>query len=275
MPAIFDDESSTFSIDGEEIEAFAVKGASDSLARDAQSRLSILTQRLQNGQISLQEFYGGAKRETKFLHMAEAALARGGFEQMRPQDWKRVESIVAEQWNGNDRFPGLRAFAEDIERGRYGRESLSRGFAARAQSYANAGRLTYENERLAARMEQHPLEARRVTGAADHCENCRDWAALGWIDADRMLNDYPIGASSCNSNCYCVIVTRRKATDTESGRNELFRALENAASVAGKVVVPLVVSAFVLVRVARSSPALMRFVAELLAQSLGARKVGI
>jgi hypothetical protein len=206
---LWDADNFSYVVDGEEVDALAAKGASAAVASEANANIRVLSDRLQAGQISLQEWYDGMKRETKMLHMAQAALARGGFEQMRPKDWERVEQIVAAQWNGvEDAFPGLRSFAEDIRNGRYGNAPLSSGVLARAGQYADAGRATYENERLVARMETGPREAKRVRGFADSCRDCIMWAALDWISAEEMLAKYPIGASVCGARCWCVIVTR-------------------------------------------------------------------
>lgn len=211
MKAVWDDETFSYIIDGKAVSDVVAKGASAAVAKEANAAIRVLSDRLMSGTISLQEWYTGMKRETKMLHMAEAALSRGGFDQMRRQDWDRVEKIVADQWNGVEgKFPGLRRFAKDIERRRYGtQDALHRSVLTRAGMYGDAGRVTYENERLAVRLETgKKLEAQRVKGANDHCDDCIAWANLGWIDAGEMMAKYPIGASVCGGRCWCVIVTR-------------------------------------------------------------------
>jgi hypothetical protein len=277
MAATFDESSFQFKIDGAEVDALAAKGASDTLARDAQARMAVIIARLESGTISLQEGYDAAKRETKFLHLGEYALAHGGIDQVT--DWSGAEAIIAEQWSGNEDFAGLRGLFEDIEKGRYGVNQLGRpvygggpSFQARLNAYSDAGRLTFENERLAARLEAGELlEAKAVTGASDHCPECMARAALGWIEAHRMYNDYPIGASRCGPNCYCVIVTRRAAIDEANAIG--WHALPAAIGKVSKVAAPVAVGVLGLLQVARSNPALMRFLLELLVQALGGRKV--
>ncbi|RYG58571.1 hypothetical protein EON80_26865 [bacterium] len=223
MKAVFDDETFGFRIDDEVVSALEAKGASAAIARDSQSNIAILMQRLQsdivlNGGISkstreIQDTYDAFKRETKLMQMAEFALANGGIDQVT--DWTRAEEIIAEQWNGNDDFKGARAFFEDIEKGRYGTRTLNNAGVARGLAYTSSGRLTYENERLAARMQKVELEAKRETGGVErHCGDCPSWAALGWIAAADMFEKYAIGMSRCVYNCYCVIVTRKKSPRT-------------------------------------------------------------
>lgn len=233
MKATFDDGGFSYSVDGKEIEAQRVKGGADAIARAQKAEILLIGQRLQNEEISLQEAYDAAKREIKALHIAEAALARGGFENLRESDYAGISNIVAAQWNGVDgKFPGLRAFFMDIQNGRYGRETLGRGMTARLAQYAGAGRATYENERLRAQMQRFRMEARRVRGALDGCVECIAWAGLGWIDADEMLEKYPIGDSRCGGNCGCVIVTRR--TKNNLKREAFFSAVADLLKFAGK-----------------------------------------
>lgn len=216
MTATWDADRFTYSIDGAVVADITAKGASDALAQQANANIRVLADRLMANTITLQEWYTGMKKETKILHMAEAALARGGFDQMREMDWLRVEKLVAQQWEGIEgKFPGLRSFATDIRDGRYGKgENLERGFLSRSGMYGDAGRLTYENERLAMRIESGVrLEAKRVKGANDHCPDCIAWADLGWIDALEMMAKYYIGASVCGGRCWCVIVTRPAQAD--------------------------------------------------------------
>ncbi len=215
-----DEQISGYTIDGADIEAVRVKGASDALAREADSNIRFIANRLQRGEIDAAEFYASMQREVKMLHMGQASLSRGGVDAMRPADWKRVENVVAEQFGGVEgKFPGLRAFAKDVSVGRYGNAGeLQEQVLNRAGMYADAGRGTFENERLAARMELYPLEARRVRGALDGCRDCVAWAGLGWISAEQMQSDYPIGNSVCGARCHCVIVTRR---DRKSTANEI------------------------------------------------------
>jgi hypothetical protein len=228
MKAVFDDETFGYAIDGVEASPLLVKGASAAIARDSASTLSILIQRLQNAVVEkggiakaereILETYLSFQREIKLMQMAQFAIANGGIEQVK--DWSRAEEIIAEQFSGNDVFPGLRSFFEDISRGRYGTQKLSNQVLARGIAYAASGRLTYENERLAAQMRLRPLEARRRQGGVErHCSDCPRWALLGWIEAVEMFAKYAIGMSSCVYNCYCVITTRRK-TDRRVGQKE-------------------------------------------------------
>jgi hypothetical protein len=249
-------ETWAYLISGEEVEEIVAKGGSAGIANEFNARIRIASQRLQDGTIEVGEWYEEMKRETKLLHMAEYALSRGGISQV--EDWTPVEEIVAEQWNGNDDFPGLRAFAEDIVRGRYGAGRLSQALLSRSAQYADAGRLTYENGRLRGRMEAQEIECRRVLGFLDHCEECRAWAALGWIPAQVMYAHYRIGMSRCGANCWCILQSRRVADETAQGWSALGGAVRAAAQIAGGLTAAA--AALAILRNRRASPALVLWI---------------
>lgn len=270
--AYFDEESFSFTIDGEEVSYLQAKGASAAIARDSGANLSIIIQQLQNDVITLQEAYDSFKRETKLLHMAEYALANGGIDQVT--DWGPVERIIEEQWNGNDEWPGLRSFFEDVAFGRYGTQQLSPAVLSRGLNYANAGRETYENQRLAARMNLYELDAKRLMGGVEtHCQDCPNWARLGWIEAAVMHARYAIGMSRCKVGCYCVIVTRRAAVDVANavGKNAVLALMQTVAK-AGAGAAGALVAALALMRYSSNNPTAFRFALSLLLGALEPRR---
>lgn len=166
-----------------------------------QSRFGIMDAALkvqQGGDVGA--FYAALKEQVKLAHMANAALARGGFDNMTPRDWQRVTDKVASE------FEFARGFVEDVARGRYGKPGgeLSQGVLSRATQYAEASRSTYENEYREANKEAGRTQAMRVLAAADHCPGCV--AAAGeWMDIDDVL---PIGDAECRHNCHCTLIFR-------------------------------------------------------------------
>lgn len=184
-----------------------VKAAAESVVDETKFRMAEMVLRLQRHEIELAELYLEGRRHIKTLTIAEAALARGGWDQMRPADYAKAAEVVAKQWGyWNERM-------EVAERGVYGPDFNRRGFSSVVGQYAEAGRSTYENTRLQVRKEGGAVEARRILGAADHCPSCEEWAALGWIPVDEMESEYPIGAGECRHYCRCVIVTRRDTSE--------------------------------------------------------------
>jgi hypothetical protein len=211
-----DAQNSGYKIGSTDIETVRVNGASDAVAREANAGIRVLADRLQRGEIDAAEFYSQMQHEVKMLHLGQAALARGGIDAMRPEDLKRVENIIERQFGGVEgKFPGLRAFAEDIAGGRYGNAGeLSEGVLNRAGMYADAGRGTYENERVALARENGHDEAHRIAGAADNCPTCARENGV-WKPIDEVV---PIGDSECGARCFCVIVTRKSSDESSNAQ---------------------------------------------------------
>jgi hypothetical protein len=196
----------SYLMNGRPLPQVLVKAAADMACGEIRGRIRVLSDRLQGGAITLDEWYAAMQENTKFLHAAEIALARGGWGEMRERDWQRASEKALEQWEGvPGKFPGLRAFAEDISKGRYGSDVSRPSFNIRAQMYADAGHGTYENERTMIHQESGYNYATRVAGAVDHCPTC-----LAEDDKKRPIEDVvEIGASECGSRCRCAIIYSR------------------------------------------------------------------
>lgn len=195
-----------FTADGQPVPPSIVKGAAEVAVVNYRAEMQRLGEGLSDRNNVL-SWYQAMRQQIKGLVISEGALARGGWEQMRPADYRALEPIVERE------FTYLRAFAEDVVSGKYGPiPSQNNRFLQRVAQYANAGRSTYENERVKAQSENlgGDTESKRLLGGSAHCDDCLSWAGLGWIPTERMLRDYPVGASKCRSACHCVIITRRK-----------------------------------------------------------------
>jgi hypothetical protein len=198
-------EEISWAFEGKVLDESLVKAGAEAVVNQARVEIAKLTTAMGNGEVTVQHFYDQMKGILKRLHMGEAALARGGFDNMRPSDWARVEKTLFDTFNGVEgKFPGLRSFAEDIQDGRYGTTRLSQGATTRASTYVEAGRGTYENERGELHSETGYDEAVRLLGAVDHCIDCVTWAAMGPMPVREALDKYPICSSVCGGRCHCI-----------------------------------------------------------------------
>lgn len=181
------------------------KAAAEVAVQNARIEMQRLAGGLQDVK-NVAQWYQAMKVQIKTLHIANGALARGGWEQMSMADYKALEPEIARQYGY------LRKFAEDVATGKYGANpAQNRKFLIRSGQYADSGRAVYENERAKATQESFggQTESKRLLGGSGHCQSCLDWAALGWIPTEIMLSQYPIGSGQCHANCHCVIITRR------------------------------------------------------------------
>jgi hypothetical protein len=203
-------------VNGRAVPPAIAKAGAEAVVTQARFAISDLTIKLQQGLIGADEWYAGMKEATKLAHMAQAALARGGFDNMSPADWRKVEGKIYNQWAGvPGKYPGLRRFAEDVERGRYGRavaatgstpaQQMSGTLPQRAGMYAESTRGTYENTRTEMHQERGFRYATRIKAAVDSCPTCIEEADKK-VPIDEVV---PISDSECGSRCNCVIIYDR------------------------------------------------------------------
>lgn len=183
---------------GQFVSRAVVNSALEQTITGSQSEMTLLSERLQSGSISLTEWRAGMAEQIKILDTSEAALARGGWDQMTQSDWGWVGSQVKEQYKYLDNFAG------EISNG----DQLLNGvFLRRVKMYAQAGRGTFEEmRRRYMRIYKDASEERRVLGVAEHCETykglegCVELAQRGWQPVGTLP---PIGDTPCMVNCKC------------------------------------------------------------------------
>ena len=158
----------------------------------SQNEMVLLSERLQNGSLSVAEWRSAMGQQVKLLHTAEAALARGGWAQMTPSDWGWVGSQVKKQYQFLDKFAGQIAS---------GKQPLNGRFFQRVRMYAAAGRGTFEEmRRRYMRIHKGAAEERRLLGIAEHCDDCVEYADRSWQPVGTLP---AIGQSQCLTHCKC------------------------------------------------------------------------
>jgi hypothetical protein len=152
---------------------------------------------LQDGSISVQEWYNAFTEQVKVMHGIGASLAKGGWAQMESSDWKLTKEITKTQ------LEFLNKFAEGVDSGDV---KLDGNFLRRVDQYVAASRGTGEEIRRK-EMFRKATHERRVLGVADHCttdktglRGCVELAALGWQPVGTLP---PIGGAPCRNNCHC------------------------------------------------------------------------
>lgn len=152
-----------------------------------------LAEALRGRQVSLADWELGMRRHIKNTHLTAIAAERGGWANMRPQDYGRVGQIVREQYGY------LHGFAADIASGK---QRLDGTLGRRAQLYTAAGRNSLYKSK-AANLRPIVTHQRSVRGKRDSCWQC--------IELDRRV--FKIGDPTfvlpgrrvCNHNCGCHI----------------------------------------------------------------------
>lgn len=152
---------------------------------------------LRDGSIALAEWQLTMERGIKSAHIVATALAVGGWDRLTPPILSTIAGQVREQ------YAFLAKFAQQIATGE---QRLDGRFLQRVKLYAEAGRGTYENFKLAAAQIAGKQYVRSVRHARDSCKGCLEQEALGWIPVgdSRFI---PIGRRNCIWFCKCTLET--------------------------------------------------------------------
>ncbi len=150
-----------------------------------------MTRALVDGNVSLADWERGVAQELKDLHLQQAALARGGWQNITPADKRRVTLLLKEQYRYLD------SFARDIAAGKLSAAQI----LWRAGLYPMAGRQSYWKARTVDMKARGMTQERRIAvGDGGTCSPCTDLAARGW----RKIGTLPApGGPPCDGMNAC------------------------------------------------------------------------
>lgn len=199
-----------------------VRKALDRVLDGAVRETGALSRRLQAREITLSEWQRRMERAIKQVHLASAALEKGGWQRMSPADYGRVGRLLYNPNATDDRatwgqYQHLRLFAGQIEGGLV----LDGRFLRRTGQYMQAGRQTFH------RLLERDMAARGFTqtrfllNPADHCTDeegrrqspprrgCVERADASW----HTVGEWPgIGQAACHMNDRCDQAFRNPET---------------------------------------------------------------
>lgn len=137
----------------------------------------------------------------KRTQLYSAALARGGWQQLTAADLDLIGSRVRFHFDRLDRF------VAQIQRSEV--DVRTQGFVARAASYAQGGRTTYETLHLDEVRETGAVEERNILDPSlsdeQHCDECPELTALGWVPLGQLPRP---GGRQCLGRCHCFVEYR-------------------------------------------------------------------
>lgn len=169
-----------------------VRDAIDQFIAKGDERIQKISRDLVEGRSSLATWQTQMMLEIRHLHLANAAAAVGGWDQLTSADFGRVGQLLKVQ------YAYLQRFALQIQTGQ---QQINGGLITRAGMYADAARGTYEDElRALSRDRLGMTQERRVLGRADHCDDCLTAAAKDWQPIGTLPR---IGDSACKVSCRC------------------------------------------------------------------------
>jgi hypothetical protein len=189
---------------GRFVSSSTVRNALEKVMQASAARMNAAALQLTEGTITLAEWQTIMMQQIKLSHVAAGAAANGGWAQMTQVEWGAVGNLVKEQ------YQFLRNFANQIAEGT---QAIDGRLLMRVEMYGEAARGTYEAMRLRSMMVAGMTQARRILGDADHCDDCLEFAADGWVPIDEVVE---IGDSVCTVRCHCEIEYRATTEEAES-----------------------------------------------------------
>jgi hypothetical protein len=219
-----------FMFNGKTLAPEVPKAAANMVAREARFRMQEAATKLQQiargeiardggapgplNTIDIRAFRKDLILAARAEHGANAALGRGGWEQMDGRAWDKAYKRLAPHLQAIDKI------VQRVERGGYG-ININDGLLNHVANLANAGRSTYENTRLDDKQEKlgHD-EFKRVLGASDNCVSARGFVgcieaeAMGFVSREEFIE---LGDCTCRDSCNCTAISRRSGQDERIG----------------------------------------------------------
>lgn len=190
---------------GQPVAEDLIRGFVEETVNKAGRNLQRIAQLRKAEKINNAEWVIRSGEELKNMHRSLAMVASGGRQQMTPRSWGEVGAILRRE------FSYLNRFANELDNIPVN-AVLTDEFVRRAGSYANAGYSTYQSGVRAREIRFGGRQERNVLGAADHCEECLEMTARGWVPAGTLT---PIGSRICNSGCRCYYQFRNTPQEQE------------------------------------------------------------
>lgn len=187
---------------------FAPKRAVDNLTRDfiteTFSDLSTLGDELYSLRITLSEYQRRFAEKVKDLHIAQAALGKGGYHLLTSSDYLDIGRRLKNQYYAGidpltGRRYGIRHFVNEILAGTVSKRMLLHrmkrfGLSSKASFWSMARNRAIQNGRT---------KARRKRNAQESCPECISYEALGVVNIEDAI--LPTEFCSCGPNCRCTL----------------------------------------------------------------------
>lgn len=173
----------------------AVRRALDAVLASEAETMRRTTQYVFDGMLTVAQWQTQMMRSIKSVNLVGAAVANGGWAGMNASSYGWTGTQIRAQ------YAYLRGFASDLAAGRL---TVVQALA-RATMYADAGRQTNRaavarNARTRGEQEEY-----NVLGVADHCVDCLNQTAYGWVPIGTLSAP---GARQCLTRCHCSISYR-------------------------------------------------------------------
>ena len=164
---------------------------------NVQQKSNSLTGILDNllqGKISTVQFQQQSLETIKYLHTQQYLIGKGGFKRTTSQDYLQVARDLKDI-----HYPAFQNFVQDLQSGKLTEAQAKQ----RMRAFAIASNKTYHFGVKQSAVENGYLYAQRFLSAAEHCNDCPIYAALGVTDIRALI--LPGEQCECRYNCKCYV----------------------------------------------------------------------
>jgi hypothetical protein len=180
------------------------------MVTSTRAELRKIGERLIAGEINRAQWALDVGQALKNEHRALAMLAQGGRNQMGNSEWGRLGQRLQSEL----RF--FNTFSSQVD----GLELSELGgrFLSRLESYADAGRFTYERAVRAREVLFGGQQERNVLGGSSQsCDDCIEASEQGWVEAGTLSEP---GDRACGPGCACSIELREASAANADEESE-------------------------------------------------------
>lgn len=152
----------------------------------------------QDGDTTFRQWQSEFARNVVMINLANHMLG-SGFD-------RSIQSLAAISESIREQLEYLRELIRDIE---LGRQLLDGSLLRRIKMYFNGAYSRYVKALINRLFPKDFTEYRSVLNPAEHCQQCLDETARGWVPYGALI---PIGSRTCMGNCRCHYEFRNPIT---------------------------------------------------------------
>lgn len=177
----------------------SVQDLVDSRINKLENSLQRFTRMLADDSITLEQWQSSVRQAIKEAHLQAAIIGNGGRNNMGNAEYGRIGQRLRQE------YTYLQGFASDL----LGQRVSTPMALARIKLYAQSVRGSFwEGTSIRQESEGYSLMRRKLDAQANHCQDCLDYAARGFVSIGSV--PLPGQRCACRARCRCSVEYKRQ-----------------------------------------------------------------